>query len=471
MKKFTYLAVCAAMVVATCQAAPAVKLPSVFRNVVKVRQDARKNAPDSKNDATRRYAAMAADVAPVWRAGTQKAFGWTGKAWQLVETYQIDYDDQGRKSRQTVTDMEGYVNRETYTWNENGQMATRLTQVDANGKGEFTDYQRLKREYDPRLVSFITFNDQQVYYNDNWMPSNSYKQTITRDDAGNVTLMERAVFFDGIYDPVYRFALSYGEDGKAETIVVTELTYDYSNGEYLWVESERYTDIVWEETDGQIVGLDDLDDLYIGPNRIKSATVVSEDLVLNLSVNYSGGNEFVATVTSEPDEEGFVLASSLSYSELDSSSDIPQHINHGYGLKTVTEVLIEDFPVAKEVITETYIYSPDDLIVLEKVEYDDGEISVIDSMLEGDIEYDEEHCYPLTWTLREYDNETGEMVEAFRAEYSDYSEFSTNGIAGVAADDSVAPIYYNLQGRQVKNPSAGVFIRVNGANAEKVMLP
>lgn len=463
MKKFTLIALAAAF--AFCQDAGAAGLPGVFKNV-RSRVCPRLKM-EAKADSPRRFAAKAADAGAIWRAETQKAYGWDGEEWVLTETYAISYDELGQKTVQTVTDEDGYVNRETYTWNDYGQLATRLTQVDPRGNGEFKDYSRLKREYDSRLTSFITFNDQEIFNNGAWSPSNNYKQTITRDDAGNITLMERAVLFQGVYDPTYRLNISYGEDGQAETIVARELTYDYYTGEYAWVDSEIYTDIVWEETDGQIVGVDDIEDFFLGANRMKSANLEMDGDVMAIDVEYTGDG-FVLTMTAEPDEEGMVLVNSLRYNELDFSGDAPAHINKGWQVLTTYAIMVEDEVLMQEVVTETYVYTADDLILLEKVEFGDGESSEIESMIVGEVEYDEEIGCPVSWTVSEYDWDADEMMPTFRAEYSDYTNCSTSAVRDVMTPDDSTPVYYDLQGRKVQNPAAGIYIKMDGGKVGKV---
>ena len=83
---------------------------------------------------------------------------------------------------------------------------------------------------------------------------------------------------------------------------------------------------------------------------------------------------------------------------------------------------------------------------------------------------DDEYGYPLTWTVREYDWETDEMYEAFRAEYSDYTDCSMSSIQAVDAPTVSSPIYYDIRGRKVDNPSAGIFIQISGERTEKVII-
>ena len=87
------------------------------------------------------------------------------------------------------------------------------------------------------------------------------------------------------------------------------------------------------------------------------------------------------------------------------------------------------------------------------------------------MEYDNEKGYPLSWTVSEYDYDTEEMIPAFRAEYSDYTDVTSSGVNNIAEEDANAPVsYYNLQGQRIENPSAGIFIRVKGNKSDKVLI-
>lgn len=52
-----------------------------------------------------------------------------------------------------------------------------------------------------------------------------------------------------------------------------------------------------------------------------------------------------------------------------------------------------------------------------------------------------------------------------------FTSETTGGIENVENNDANAPVeYYNLQGVKVANPENGIFIRVQGGNATKVVL-
>ncbi len=49
-------------------------------------------------------------------------------------------------------------------------------------------------------------------------------------------------------------------------------------------------------------------------------------------------------------------------------------------------------------------------------------------------------------------------------------EAKTDGISDITAEDAQAPVYYNLQGVKIDNPTSGLYIRCTGNKATKVIL-
>lgn len=446
MRNFTLIALCVALAVPAGQASLRDKV-NHGKQVV-VAKKARKNAP-------RNFSARAAEAAALWCATTQKAYGWDGEDWSLEETYAIQYDNQGRKTQQDVTDVEGYVNREVYTWNAEGMLATRLSTVAESADGEFENNSKLARSYDSRVPSFITANEQYTWNGSAWAESNYYTQTVTRNADGNVTGMERAVYFQGVIDPTYRLTVTYGADGKAATIHESDLTYDYSTGEYGWSQGSLISDIVWENTDGQILSTEEL---FTGANRIKSATITDLEFEMDYhyTAEYNADGSYTVTMTIHDDEYDEDMQSEIIYT--------PTDANGSYTTETTTTYIDADGPYYSESMQETYRYDAYGLILLEEVLYE-GEV---EGRIEGTVEYDSENGYPLCWTLQEFDYDTEEMVNTFRAEYGDYINA---GVADVVVDAEAPVQYFNLQGIRINEPVAGqVVIRRQGNKATKVFV-
>ena len=452
MQKFLLLTACLAVGAFAAQAAPqGAKLPTPFKKAAQARQAKQQG---------KSYALRAAESANLWRAATQKSYGWNGEEWELDETYSFQYDGAGLPIVEEVVDYEGYVNRQTMTYNDNGMLATRLTEVAEESGAPFTETERLAREYDSRLISFITFNDQTVLSGNNWIPSNCYKQIITRDEAGNVTLMERAVYYQGEFDPTYRLFVEYGEDGTAISISEQNLTMDYDTEELVWEDGDTFTNIIWDSTDGQIVSMENL---FSGANRVKSCTLVSEGMEAEIVAEYSEDGGYEAHLTAYNPEEDEDIDSWVVFTPLDE--------NGSSKTRTVTNYIYDGFPYFTDEIIETYVYDENGLILLEEVKSGDGYNTWIEGRIEGEVEYDATYGYPLVWTLSEYDPDEFELYPVFRAEYSDYVGLTGVDNIAVGEGSDEAPVYYDLQGRRIAAPSqGGIYIRRSGTKVEKVIL-
>ncbi len=396
-----------------------------------------------------------------WVAKTQKAYGWNGSAWQLDETYRNTYNSiTGLKTTQTVVDADGSVNRETYTWDINGMLKTRLKEYARSTTAAFQQTQRLTRTYDDRLTSFITFNDQLIYQNKEWVPSNSYKQTITRNADGNITQMERAVYFMGIYDPTFHINIEYGEDGKATAITTEDLAYDYPTQSYYWKPGTSYKDIIWESTDGQIVSIDNLFD---GANRIKSATATISGQECHISAEYADDGSWTSWRTLFDEDMDMELEEKIEYTPTDSYGSSRVVISMGY--------LNDGKPYNTEQYVYTYNYSPEELLLLEEAVFTTDEGTEILSRIEGSVEYDEEYGYPLSWTVSEYDPESGAQINTLRAEYSDYVKVNDNSsIESIGTDTNAPATLFDLQGRIVSTPQKGKILISKSAKGSKKLI-
>lgn len=395
-----------------------------------------------------------------WVATTQKAYGWNGSTWQLDEIYKNTYNQSGQKMVQTVTDADGSVNRETYTWDLNGMLKTRQKEYARSASSPFQKTQRLTRTYDDRLTSFITFNDQLIFQNNEWVPSNSYKQTITRNAEGNITSMERAVYFLGIYDPTFHINIEYGDDGKATAITTEDLAYDYASQSYYWKPGTSYKDIQWDATDGQIVSIDNLFD---GPNRIKSATATIGGQECHITAEYADDGSWTSWRTLFDEDMDMDLEEKIEYTPTDEFGSSIVVITMGY--------LNDGIPYNTEQYTYTYQYSPEELLLLEESVFTNDEGTEVLSRIEGTIEYDAEFGYPLSWTVTEFDAESGSQTNSLRAEYSDYVKVDTDSsIESIETGLTDDPTLCDLQGHTVLAPQKGkILIRRSTKGTEKVI--
>lgn len=447
MKKSTLIIAACALIAAGSDAMGA-------RPAKPVKHSARVAAAFDKKSAVQR----ATEAATKWCSTTEKVYSWDNGRWTLEDTYKIQYNDQALPAVQTCTEADGYISRTTYAYDANGMKTSEVTEVSEDEGASFRNSSKLERTYDSRITNFITLNKPYIWMNDAWQTSgNNYTQTLTRNADGNVTLMERAIFFNGEYDPTTRLAMTYGPDGKATTIAESNLNYDYGTGQYYWEDDQTYTDIVWDRTNGQITSNEDL---MGGANRVSSARIIDGEDEMNVTVTYNENGGYSGTMTGTDGDDTFT--SIITYTVLDN--------NGSFKAVTDTHYYTDGELYAYESYTETYKYDAYGLIIQESVEFSDGTYSEFESIVEGTIEYDPVHGYPLTCTVQNYDTETGQMVNDIRMEFSDYVEAA--GIGDITADSADTPAeYFNLQGIRVANPTPGqVYIRRQGGSATKIMV-
>lgn len=439
---------------------------AVMRQCAKQGIVPRKARPATPSPATSRYAAAAARAAIEMKSTLQKAYGWERTQWVLDETYRMEYDARGLVTFQTVTDASGYITRDINSYNDNGLLATRLTETATREGADFRNSSRLSRSYDPIVTSFVTVNNQEVWIDDAWRPSNDYRQNVTRDDAGNVTMVERTVYYGGIQDPVWRMNVDYGPEGAATAITVEELVNDYAAGGFKWETSEIYKDIVWERTDGQIVSVDDL---FSGSNRLLSATIEEpeDDMTMHMVADYAGDGSYTVSMSIDmPEISGFAveMTGTYEYTPLDEYGSSKSRTTTTYSIPgLMSETLWEE---------EVCRYDRFGLILLEEVTEspdpeDEGEVLVYRRT--GEVEYDPQTGYPLSWTVREYDEEVEEMFNAFRAEYYDYVDPAA-GISGVGVPEQDCE-WFTLQGMRIARPaSPGIYLRRAEGRTEKTIV-
>lgn len=448
MKNFTLVASFTLLLALGSQDAFASRFGRVRRMDAKARTE---HAAQVKTDAVRR----AQEASKVWLSQTQKYYGWDGNAWDLEDTYNFVYEGT-RIASETVTDSEGFVNRLTYTYD--GQTTTELSQTSEDGT-TFENNMKEVTTVDAIVPSFVVAKYQWNWMDNQWNQNgNNYTQKVTRNADGNVTAVERAVLFQGVFDPIYRLKVTYGDDGKASAI--TEETLYYDGNEYSWEPGTTYSDIVWHETNGQIVTIDGLP---ASGNYIKTANVDNGDgEVDQLSFEYADDGSYTGTIKGGNGVDSY--ESTMLYTPTDD--------NGSYTLETTT-TYSEGGSVMSVSSTEKYVYDSYGLIILEESSFNDGSYDYVDSRIAGKVVYDEINGYPISWEVSVLDWDTEEMVNDARIEYSDYFQASTSGIGSVVSGDHEAPAeYFNLNGVRVNSSALapGLYIKRQGGKAEKVFV-
>ena len=404
-------------------------------NPVNARQHLAKIAKEQRESASK------------WLPGTITTYNWGEDDWFLTAETKMTYDEKGQKLSET-TGPESV----TYTYDEKGNIV--LEERFYNGTPSY----RVEFVYDEVTNKMI---GETSYYNDGngWQLSNMYELRITRDDLGNITRVD-----DYSYDYDYgqmklnNYSTIEYTNGKAYRIV----NYDIDEGQEV-VEFDLI-DIVWKNTDGQLIIENtndmDIEDYFIGANRVESAVIRNYnndgfDVRVNATY-YEDENLVVVTMTSLVDNKEFYK---VMYQDLDSYGSYSEE-KSGY------DYVIYDGQVFwRNNYWDNVRYQYDAygiLIDYKRQTFKDYEKNTYTS--HTDVGYDETYGYPVKTMVYLNDDRNAQYI----TEYSDYAEYSA--VEGIVSDENAPVEYFNLQGIRVENPAAGIYIRRQGSETKKVLI-
>lgn len=387
-----------------------------------------------------------------WQPTKIKTYGWTGKKWALEDTYTCEYNYHGNLVNELCVDGDGDMVRTAYEYNENGKVVLRESTVSSDGI-QFNNNKKTKFTYDPIITNVVTEREEWMWMDGDWkLVGNCYRRIIKRNEDGNVTNVVIAVPYEGRYDPIQRLKLTYGDDGKATSMTQEMLTYDGTN--FFWMLAITIKDIVWENTDGQIY---DCEQLFIGNNRIKTASYVYNDYTMEVNAEYNEGNENYE-MNGIIVEGGDTCIVKSRYEALE---------NNGYNVTSETVYPNGEFETSHEEMR----YDEWGHMTLSYQEYGDNGGTEIEKNEVGTVELGSDDL-PVSYTVATtyFDNKKQEMVteNVFREEYSDYVDV-TLGIEALESETAAPVRYFNLQGMPVAAPVPGeILIKQQGKTWRKI---
>lgn len=397
--------------------------------------------------------------ATIWKPQRQTVSYLLSFGWMTGYEYTFTYNDKGLLVTSLCDTFMHQKLRQTAEWNENDKPVL-ITSEMANEGGDFENYQQNQYAYDTKVTDFFTLNQVSSWKYSAWWPSDeSYKNFITRDDAGNVVGMDTWDYVTTDYQPETRMTIEYGTDGRASEIDIEEYEGTDTAGNPRWEYEEVYTDIEWFETDGQIL---QTDNLFQGPNRIKSASIQDEESIGTLEVDYTDNGSFTATYILDNEVSGEHMVGIVSSEVLDEYGSYKQTVSAVY--------TYDDIEVEKMEQEQTMMYDEQGTLIMQEILVkENDEIEEWQKVI-GEPEYDPTYGYPVSYLVSLCDKDTGEPEPIQLTEYSDYIGFS--GIEEVNASTTEASVvYYDMQGRRVANPvKGGIYIRRTGGSAEKIII-
>lgn len=391
----------------------------------------------------------------IWRPVTEREFEWNSRGWEETSVITFTYDSEGRVLTNVTApadenNWDDYT-RLTNTYNANGMVTQRITETSADG-ATWTRTEIVERQYDPIVTNLIVSNRQGFWTGTEWnYNGNTYRRIIERNAAGSITSIEVQTMYLAGYEAVQRFNVKYGTDGRATEVVESVLTLD-SSGQPAWSEGERYADIVWDRTDGQITSVGDLTSV---DNRIKSATYWSDGQLIGPVTATYPDEKGSYTLTLDQPQYGLKSVESVEYIDDNGSLD--------YNLTTVsaTEGTI--------ISTEKHHYDAYGLEMLNYASQTVNGVEEIQGWIKGEAVYDVAAGYPTEYTLSSY--EDNEWVKLGHSLFEDYINVAA-GISDITGDSPAAETeYYDLRGIRIADPSQpGLYIRRQGNKTEKFIV-
>lgn len=378
---------------------------------------------------------------------------WAGQ-WESDGEITIEYNDNG----QITVEFDQWGSTE-YEYNADGQVTTMTYMSEFENGLEPTA--RYTYEYDAVVKNFVVKETFWGYESGKWIQLAVYGTDIERNSDGNVVKSTNyEIDGDGEKESGDYFTVEYGADGKATAMTLWYVERDETEME------TRLVDIVWENTDGQFMEMDDdvdEEEYYIGANRIKSAKVVKGD-------GMPDGALINATYPDTSGSYSYVIAYNgkdilnVSYAVLDANGSYYM-TKHEVDMDEEDGKWIEDGIDDRE---ESELYDSYGLLVSSSyIDHEEDEDYI--SLMNCKIEYDETYGYPLIWTSYEsYDGEN--FFPRDRQEFLAYTQLGSSAVSAVAA--SSAAVYYDLNGVRVNADrlAPGVYVERAGDKTRKILV-
>lgn len=404
----------------------------------------------------RRVASLA-----TWTPQTIKNYYWDSYSseWTVPSVERVTYNDKGQRIARE-TQAAGMSYRSVYEYYDNGEIKSESSETKQDGSSEWVKERKTVYYYDPIVKDYEIYYEEYSWTNGAWvLERKSDVDVVERDSKNNVTAVKLGWS---------RYNITYGADGKATKIVFEER--EGSDTDPVWTVELVLEDIVWDRTDGQLVGLDgydpDDDNLFFGPNRIKSAKVANWSHItegyftspLEISVTYlSDGFSYRAEGKADNrtyfKSECTKLDDNGSYEEKDSGMDVMMTSPGQYEVEEWSSEYKE-------------MYDAFGLLVSEVNKEYEGTNLTYQSATAGEVTYGSDG-YPSQYVRKQsYDGEA--MTNNFKHEYSD-NYFS--GLGSVSVDNADAPVeYYDLRGVRMSGDELvpGLYIMRRGTAVTKV---
>lgn len=370
----------------------------------------------------------------IFRPAYSVDYLWEDGAWMQMGTMNYKYDSRGLETEVHFVFEDEEMKEETLTvneYNENGMLVKTVGSYIEDG--EAIDDSRKSFVYDDVVNDYWVERIGEDYNGSEWV-SNYYstKRKITRNADGNIQEWQMSLNSGGEWIPTYKQEWEYGEDGKAEKFYHYQSDVFSANPSWSLYDNTYYTDIVWQDTDGQMLG-DGMMSFVVGNNRAKSYTVYYKDRI--------DGYAWVDYVDWQPGSYT-IYESFLDKSQIGRMTMVQDFSANPYGfIRYTRHIYVDDdgnctYP--DPTYTVIHMYSFDEYknliedMIFEDVCDGEGLIQVAGARYE--YEYDDNGNISEMVAL-DYDPEIEAYENVSKTVYCEYSDVSSS-ISAIEARDS-----------------------------------
>lgn len=352
----------------------------------------------------------------------------------------------------------GENSKEVFTYNDDNAPLERKEYISEGTAGDWQLKAVETWKYDEKSPGFVIENiTEQPADNGDMSVTSGYKNTIIRNDAGNVVSQINSEYSAGEFEPVFKSEIIYGSDGKATSINF----YEFTDGD----DTEKVMsikDITWKATDGQFLFGDSSEGVFSvisGANRISKATVTMYQegevmIEVPLTASYT---DYSMTAKGTATFQGVPANIRFDYQMLDFG-----------GSRTDVEVSVNMVVFSyKMIMSNIREYNEWGMCTLNESSQKEGTETTIEFQEVYDLTLGDDG-YPSFGILSVYNEERGALVPTQKDVYSEYGETSVPELTSFADEDDR---YFNLQGIEIAKPAApGLYILRRNGSTKKIIV-
>lgn len=393
--------------------------------------------------------------------------------WMQGGEYTFTYDANGNVIQQDYNDG-STISRITNEWSAEGLNTLQIEQTSEDNGATFTNSTKRVQTYDPLYPKLITLTkDRYQWTNDQWVATgDAFRRNVVRDADNNVTSLTVSVPYNGGWDETQRYTNTVNPVTKQITsFKFEELGYSEDNTGFSWQTSQYLRNLVWKETNGQLVG--GFDDWMSLGNKLASGTI-SE-------INGTDTTD-LGTVTITYDENGGYVET-MAYTDELSKVVTKYTVDDAYGSNTLDETDYMDTDGDGQL-------TPRDVVMhMQQIQRYDAKGNIIEEKMvgtneeTGEMEQQAGTLYNITYSTEYPDAQAEVIISEWNADSMAYEptmrittdQFATvtNAIRNVSANRNQPDRIYNIQGAAVsgslESAPHGLYIVTRNGKTYKVM--